>query len=225
MGSYNGQHWIDELQRRITQLASDPALAAFNKAAEWITDQGSFTFDLLGNQTIISANAPAVDDPSANFSEILPPAAADLKKAVYLTNTNGMPIIKAPFNRLWESFGVNNPADQGFTTFLIVGDRILLRPPQSSGVGVGFRYHLKFVPIDKNTTTRLPDELDQLACDLAEAEERRIHSVGEQWIKMRDDIRSAITKMLDGYRSVSQEPMPLEEATQAIQESTKLGKA
>jgi len=225
MGAQTGGYWSDELARRITQLDATAALAAFNKALEWISDQGSFVFDLLGNTTVASSNVPSFDDPSASFSEIPVPGDADMKKAVFLTNSTGMPIIKAPFNRLWESFGFNNPADQGFTTFLVTADKILLRPPQTSGVSVGMRYHKKFTPIDKNSTSRLPDELDQMACDLAEAEERRIHSVGEQWIKMRDDVRTAIRAMLDGYHSTSSEPMPLDEATAAIQETTKLGKA
>ena len=231
MGSQVVSVHVAEIQRRITQISSPDALAAFNKASRWIEGRGSFIFQLSGSVLLTSSSASIIDGPGTNFSQADLPLDFDPKKAILVANTSGLPIIPVPINRLWESFGLNNPDDQGFTTYRITAKNILgeymilLRPAQSSNVQVGIRYHSKPYTYGLGDTTRLPEELELLAIDLAEAEERRIYSVGDQWVKTRDDIRAVIDKTLDGYRSISEEGMPMEEAVAAVQEQTKLGRA
>lgn len=215
MGDLTATQMVTELQRRITQLSAPDALAAVNRAIRWINRQGSFTFQLNTPQSWSVTSTAVYNIPSD----------MDIGKAHLLLNPNGTPIRKIGVHDAWVSKNYNIPPDKGFDTYHLTQTTVNFGPAQSGTTTVTAHYHLKTANISGSTAANLPRDFDDLIIDLAEAEERRIMDVGEIWPQVLARCQDQIKTMLDGYRSVSMEPMPTTEAAGAVQEKTQIGRA
>lgn len=210
-----------ELQRRVEQLTAPAAEAAIIRALTAVHDSGSWTFDLTGTQNgVVSVVA---NPGEATVGELVLNANVDTRKALFVSNTNGLPIFKEPITHLWETFALNFNLGESYGTYSIAGRSLLLRPGNAQTIGI--RYHVIFSPPAGNDFTRLSPQLDELVIDLAEAKERMIYSVGDVWIKLYELTIASMAKALDGFSSTTREQMPVFESVQAVQEATQIGRA
>jgi hypothetical protein len=209
-----------EIQRRVTNISQTDAVAALNRAYAFIHDMGSFTFDFTGVSSG-SSIASIVDLPSGEYTL---PGDCDIRKAMFIANSpSGLPILKSGGTHLWESFGLNI-VPEVYSTYTLSGRKLLLRP--GSGGDIGVRYHVVFTYLDKSVVSRMPTErLDDLAVDYAVGMEKEIYDVGENWMQLQKDAISALTAELQGYHTISEQPMPETEAQEVIQEQTQVGRA
>lgn len=215
MGDLTATQLTTELQRRVSQVSSTDALAAVQRAIRWINRQGSYTFQLNSFQTWNVTSSAVYTIPTD----------MDTGKAHTLLNPSGLPVRKVGVQDSWISGNYNLPADKGFDCYIITKVSFLFFPAQTATTAVAALYHLRTVDISGSTTSNLPRDFDDLIVDLAEAEERRVSDVGDTWPQILARCQDQIKTLLDGYRSVSQEPMPTTEAAGVVVEKTQIGRA
>jgi hypothetical protein len=183
----------------------------------WINRQGSFTFQAIAPTTLAVT-------PATGLATI--PTTMDVGKAHRFWNTNGMPIQRAGTqDGGWTSANFNLPATAGWNEYQITSANIVFYPAGASQpASVNAIYHIKTVDVVAGVFT-LPRDFDDLIVDFAEAEERRIFDVGDTWAQTLARVQDQIKVLLDGYRSVTQEPMPGTEALLAVGEKLQTGRA
>jgi hypothetical protein len=217
MGDLTFNAAVTEIQRRVPSLSTPDAGAAANRAVRWINRQGSFTFQAVPPTTLAVTAA-------TGLATI--PATMDTGKAHRFWNLNGMPIQRAGTqDGGWTSANFNLPATAGWNEYQITSANIVFYPAGASQpTSVNVVYHVKTADIAGGSTFNVPRDFDDLIVDLAEAEERRIFDVGDTWVQMLARVQDQIKVLLDGYRSVTQEPMPLTEAMSAVSEKLNIGR-
>ncbi|MGH9845206.1 MAG: hypothetical protein ACREEM_41345 [Blastocatellia bacterium] len=207
-----------ELQRRVTQLSNTDANAAINRAVRWCNRQGSFTFQLSDPTTLTVAAA-------TGLATI--PVTMDTGKAHLFYNTNGVPVRRVGVQDVWQSFNFKLPTDAGWDIYIITQTTIVFFPAvagQPTTVNAIFHRLTTDLVVDGDKNS-LPRDFDDLVIDFAEAEERRLWDVGEDWPQILARVQDQIKVLLDGYRSVTIEPMPASEAEHAVTQKLQVGRA
>jgi hypothetical protein len=216
MGAMTAAQMQTELARRVTQLAATDALAAVNRAIRWVNRQGSYTFQVAPPTTLaVPANGIATT-----------PVTMDVGKAHVIYNTNGIPVSRVGVHDVWRSSNYNTPTGINYDAYTITGAAIVFFPAIAGGGTVNIIHHMITTDIAGAQTANTPKDFDDLILDLAEGEERRIYDVGaaDLWLQMTARSQDQIKTLLDGYRSVTQNPMMGTEATQAVQEKMTQGR-
>jgi hypothetical protein len=230
MGVMTGAAMVTELQRRITNISANDALAAINRAIRWMNRQGSFTFQLA---------TPTTLTPTADVGT-LPNDMDDGKLRMFLNN-NGTEIMKANVSDIDQSQNFNTPAAAGASTARY--DTYFIQTVFASGVPASKVYFYPLLTPNQPTVTliyhkitadiansgsswtTLPRDFDDLIIDIAEAAERRIYDVGDTWTLQLQMNQQEALKLLDGYKTLTIEPGEISESTAAVAEKTQLGRA
>lgn len=219
MGNLTCNEMVTELQRRITQLSFTSATAAVNWAIRWINRQGSYTFQSSGSVPNLSV---------ANGTGLaVAPADMDMGKAHIITDVDtGLTIPKVALQDSTtddiSSIPINIPL---FAYYTVRVNVFHFKPIFSVAKLVQLEYHVLSQDISGATQSQLPRDFDDLIVDLAEARERRIYDVGDQWVQLLAMVQDQIKVMLDGYRSTSMQVEPMAEAALAAQEKSVIGRA
>lgn len=219
MGAMNVTTMVTELQRRVVQLSSADATAAINRAVRWVNRQGSYTFQVSDPTTLAVTAATGL---------ATTPATMDVGKAHMIYNLTGTPVRKIGVQEAWQTLNYNTPNGVGWDCYTFTGTKIVFFPAHASQpTSVNIIFHATTTDISGGQFTNLPKEFDDLIIDLAELEERRIYDVGEaaHWMTMMARSQDQIKTLLDGYRSVTQQPMTGAEGDLAIQERMNKGRA
>lgn len=215
MGTKTHAQMVTELQRRVSQLPSADAGEAINRSIRWINRQGSYSFQVADPTTLVVANNGVTAQP----------ATMDVGKAHVIYNPNGHPVRKFGIQDAWMTGNYNTLAGIGYDSYIITQSKLVFYPAINPGLTVTIIYHSITTDISGAQTSNLPRDFDDLIIDLAEAEERRIWDVGDNWPQLLARAVDQIKVLLNGYVSVSLEPMPLTEAQQVTIEKTQVGRA
>lgn len=215
MGSKTHAQMVTELQRRITQLNGTDAGEAINRAIRWVNRQGSYSFQVADPTTLVVANNGVTTAP----------ATMDVGKAHVITNPNGHPVRKVGLQDVWLANNYNTPADLNYDVYTLTQTKIVFYPAINPGLTVTIIYHTITTDISGAQVSNLPRDFDDLIIDLAEAEERRFFDVGDQWPQLLARSVDQIKTLLDGYRSVTMEPMTGVEAALVVNEKLQTGRA
>lgn len=217
MGALTAAQMLTELQRRITQLNATDGAAAINRAVRWINRQGSFTFQVSAPTTLAITVATGL---------ATTPATMDVGKAHVIYNPNGTPIRRVGVQDVWQSSNFNVPAGTGWDCYTITGANLVFFPAGASQpTPVNIIFHAITTDISGAQVANTPKDFDDLIIDLAEAEERRVYDVGEDWAQLLARSQDQAKVMLDGYRSTTMEAMTGTEAKLATEEKLSTGRS
>lgn len=218
---------VTELQRRVTNLSSTIALAALNRAMSWVTRQGSFQFLMAGPVTLVVTQDSSLLASSGAFTLAMDPG-----KAKMVFNGDGSPVQHVPFSEFWASENYNVASTGGlYDVYTLKTDNSATNShtmyflPKTDG-NVFLYYHRLPTPLTGDTSIPdLPPDFHILLVDLAEAEERRIYDVGDSWQLLMTRAQDQLKLLMDGYRSMTQQPSSMSDSTLKIQEETQTGRA
>lgn len=231
MGDLNYGQMQTELRRRISQLNVEAAGNAINRAIRWINRQGSFSFQLSGAELLSVTNDGLSEggDEVVSGVRVEAPRTMDMGKAHFIRHEGtGLPVKKVGVQDLWMDQGYDFPDSMlnVISSYAIQNRNFFFRrlPPSTQSLSIQF-HKLTTDLGNVGDFSNLPRDFDDLVIDLAEAEERRIYDVGEVWVPLLARCQDQIRVLLDGYRSVSFEPMQGTEAVTSATEKTQTGQA